>query len=1008
MVARASEVFVGRARELDELERALDAARAGKRRDRPRRRGGGHRQVPARSRARETCRGAGFQVLVGRSIDLVGTELPYQPFVDALRPLGSPGRSPADAGSQLRVFEIRSRCSPIGAAPHPCCSCSRTCTGPMPRRSTSSSSSPTTSPTARFFCSRPTAPTSPRRPSACAGWPTRSPLRLGARSRARSARARRADGAARGSRRCLPPAALADTIVARSEGNPFFAEELLAVAGDRRRAPAGPARPAAAARRRARRADAEPAAPRRGRRTRRRLPAAPGGRGTSGAGPARLAPPSGGARCPGGRAGARQLPLPPRAAGGGGVLDDPARGARGAARAPRRGAPRSGAAGPAELAPHWAAAGRTPEALVASVEAARQAEAVFGLAEAHAHLERALTLWDAVPDRPSSCGSTSPSSAPGRPSSPAKPGRRRARSSSCAERSIWSGTATRCARRGSTTASAATCTRAAGPTPPSPHSSAWSSSCRRSHHPPSARRRWRRSRGLMLAWRFDESLALCEQALALARAVGAQAVELWALWDLGRDLAYLGRGDDGIEYLGRALALAEESGDPLSASAAYVSLTDVLMMLGRPAESARVGETGLEVMRRYGVDSTVLVANSIEALLAIGEWDQADRASAAALRAITANFPYMLLMLRADLELGRGDFEAARAHLEAALATLREDRGQGIYDVFLAELALWERRWTEADQAVRDGLARARSRQAAQLRVWFCAKGLRAQAELAALARARRDADAVRTWLTRAGSSWRSLDARRPRRRRSRRTPAAGWRWPRPSTQRAPRRRAARVVGGRRRQPGSGSSARPSRRTAAGVRPRRSSPPAPHAPRRACRSARRTPSRSGSAPSPCFASSSCSPSARGSTSRRPQAAVPAAKRRARGDPRPDPARGGGPGARRSRLYEPRDRRDARHQRQDGRASTSRTSCASSARRTGSRPAAIAHRLAPPFTGQSASKGQDEIPSRRGRSRAVPLAPFHGVRTTAGQLRPFPNWDDLRAPGLGISPARVGK
>ena len=40
--------------------------------------------------------------------------------------------------------------------------------------------------------------------------------------------------------------------------------------------------------------------------------------------------------------------------------------------------------------------------------------------------------------------------------------------------------------------------------------------------------------------------------------------------------------------------------------------------------------------------------------------------------------------------------------------------------------------------------------QAAQLRVWFCAKGLRAQAELAALARARRDADAVRNWLAKA------------------------------------------------------------------------------------------------------------------------------------------------------------------------------------------------------------------------------------------------------------------
>jgi uncharacterized protein HemY len=40
--------------------------------------------------------------------------------------------------------------------------------------------------------------------------------------------------------------------------------------------------------------------------------------------------------------------------------------------------------------------------------------------------------------------------------------------------------------------------------------------------------------------------------------------------------------------------------------------------------------------------------------------------STAALRGITANFPYMLFMLRADIELGRGDLQAARAHLEAA------------------------------------------------------------------------------------------------------------------------------------------------------------------------------------------------------------------------------------------------------------------------------------------------------------------------------------------------------
>ena len=50
---------------------------------------------------------------------------------------------------------------------------------------------------------------------------------------------------------------------------------------------------------------------------------------------------------------------------------------------------------------------------------------------------------------------------------------------------------------------------------------------------------------------------------------------------------------------------------------AYVSLTDVLMMLGRLGESAEVGRHGLEVVRRYGSDATVLVANIIEALITL-------------------------------------------------------------------------------------------------------------------------------------------------------------------------------------------------------------------------------------------------------------------------------------------------------------------------------------------------------------------------------------------------------
>ena len=91
-------------------------------------------------------------------------------------------------------------------------------------------------------------------------------------------------------------------------------------------------------------------------------------------------------------------------------------------------------------------------------------------------------------------------------------------------------------------------------------------------------------------------------------------------------------------------------------------------MLGRPAAAARLAEQAEEAIRPYGIDSTVLVANRIEALIAIGDWDIADTVSAAAVRRITSNFPYMLLMLRADLEVGRGEFAAASAHLDATVA----------------------------------------------------------------------------------------------------------------------------------------------------------------------------------------------------------------------------------------------------------------------------------------------------------------------------------------------------
>ncbi len=755
MDARASEVFIGRVAEVEKLELLLDAARAGSGAAVLAAGEAGIGKTRLAAELSRIARDAGFDVLLGRSIDLVGTELPYQPFAEALRPLRDPRRVDGPkARSQLQVFEETLALLSERAAAVPVLLVLED----LHWADTS------TLDLVVFLAHnlddrrvlllgtyRDDEPSSAERMLRLSDGVRHSGsgavLELGPLDDAelKTLVVARADSAL--------SAALRDAIVLRSDGNPFFAEELLAASRDQggelprvvrelllqrviRLDPSTQSvlRVAAAAGRDVAYPLLRQVADLPEREVRRSLRqavengvlVADQSSGSFRFRHALLAEAIYATILPGEREELHAL-----------LADELSR---------------DTAAAPAELAPHWAAAGRTKEALVASLEAARQAEAVFGLAEALAHLERALALWPAAPDARELTGRdlaslSSWAAALASQTGAAPHAVELARQAielvgdrdSLRAAHLHESLAGYLHESGLTDAALAACERAVELVPAQPPSVARAEALAAL------------AQGLMLAWRFDESLPVSRQALELAREVGAQEAELLALTELGRDLAYLGHGDKGLAVLWQALEAARENGDPRALRRAYTSLTDVLTMLGRPAESAGLADAAVDEVGRYGIDRTVLVANQIEALLAIGDWNKADSVSGAALRSITANFPYMLFIIRADLDLGRGDFDDARRHLAAARTTLREDGGQGTYDAYVAELALWERRWTDAEQAVRNGLARARSRQAGQLRVWLCAKGLRAQAELAALASARRDSEAVRNWRGRAG-----------------------------------------------------------------------------------------------------------------------------------------------------------------------------------------------------------------------------------------------------------------
>ncbi|HTP23392.1 MAG TPA: AAA family ATPase [Solirubrobacteraceae bacterium] len=761
MVTRGGTVLVGRVHELAELDRALDSTEAGN--------GGavliageagiGKTMLASELSARADERG--FEVLLGRSIDLVGTELPYQPFLEALRPLGRvPHVDPGSTGSQLRMFQNTLGLLGDHAAITPL----------LLMLEDVHWADASTLDLFLFLAYnvadhrllllatyRPDELSSAQRMGRFAAAVRRSgsgfPLELGPLD----ADEVRALLAARAPAPAL--AALTEAIVARCQGNPFFAEELLTAAQQDDRPAELPRGLRDLLLQRVAQLDA---------RTQNvlRLAAAAGRDVGYPLLQALAQRPEHEVHDSLRQAVDHAVLVPVEATGrfrfrhallAEAIYATILPGEREELHTKlAEELSRSEASPSAELAPHWAAAGRNPEALAASVEAAREAEAVFGLAEARAHLERAIALWSAVPAAAELAG-LDLAELYTRAAALARLVGDAARALELTRRAIeligpehprragllhvW--LAEDLYGTGNNDAGLAALERAVELVP---------------EEPPSPERAFALGSlagGRMMAWRHAESLELGQRALALARHLAAGEAEVRALTVLGVDLAYLGRSDEGLPYLREALRLADEIGDRTGLERAYVNFTDTLTMLGRPGESAQLAQTGLEAIRRYGFHSTLLELNRIEALVAIGDWDEADRLSAAALRSDTSDARFAVLDVRASVEIGRGDFEAARAHLEAVSPALEAGRVLGLYgfhDAYRADLALWERRWTDAEAAVQEGLAHADQREAAQIRVLLCAQGLRAQAELAASTRARRDVNAVRERLARAGT----------------------------------------------------------------------------------------------------------------------------------------------------------------------------------------------------------------------------------------------------------------
>ena len=410
----------------------------------------------------------------------------------------------------------------------------------------------------------------------------------------------------------------------------------------------------------------------------------------------------------------------------------------------------------AQVAHHWAAAGDQPRALAAAARAGLAAERVNAFGEAQALFERALSLWERVPDPEELAGidefellrhAATAADQAGDPTRQEALLRRALqlvdaeadpdRAALIQERlgqSLWS------QHRQDDSLEALREGLALLPNEPS--------AARAKLLAQFARRR-------MVQSRFAEAAESAREALSVARAVGYREAEAIALNALGTALGEGGEVDQGVVHLRESLAIAREEGLEMEEGGAWINISDVLYLAGRTEEALEAARQGLETALTQDWRTTDWLKLSIsEFRFHLGDWTGAEEIIPVASRRHTGGTLLYWQTCRAQLALGRGDLEAAEeavAALARATADLTEPQFVGMHGVLSAELA---RRRGDIDAAravVDDALDRIEFCSEDVVRVAaLAAMGLRVEGDAGEAARDRRDQAAEAVVKTRA------------------------------------------------------------------------------------------------------------------------------------------------------------------------------------------------------------------------------------------------------------------
>jgi DNA-binding CsgD family transcriptional regulator/tetratricopeptide (TPR) repeat protein len=400
-----------------------------------------------------------------------------------------------------------------------------------------------------------------------------------------------------------------------------------------------------------------------------------------------------------------------------------------------------------ELARHWASAERVDEAYAAAIAAARAAEAVYAHADAFREYERARELEDRLP-------------ADARPS-PADRLELRRRGTDAADLAGAFERAIELAREALVLADELGDPIACGLMHSRLGYLRWAvgdaAGGLEDHReavrivpdePPTAARA-RVLAGLagslMGPDGYPESADLARAAIVCARSAGAVAEEARARNVLGFDLVALGQVEVGLEELRRSRDLAREAGSPDMLVIAHYNLALTLVEAGRLEEAVVEAQAGRDAARRVGLERRFgfdLAALAGDVLLRLARWGEADVVTGEGLRLDrTGRGSPFLAAVRGRLDALRGDVASAGHRFEVADELgAGDDPDTAAYVASgRAELELARDRPEAALGAVERALQPGGPSHALFVRVPLLALGLRAAADLADRARAGRD-----------------------------------------------------------------------------------------------------------------------------------------------------------------------------------------------------------------------------------------------------------------------------